>query len=146
MKFKDGHGREWNIQFNFQVLCKVEDELGHKIMENPTNLPTSPRAYVEIAWLCIEQQAEKAGVTPHDFGISLDGPAMDSLIKCICMELAVFFEGPRPGASELLRKSIENQEKFNKVSKEMIAQAFDEMFSGLQGLSESSLGGTASGS
>lgn len=145
MKFKDGHGREWSIQFNFQVLCKIEDDLGYKIMENPTNLPTNPRAYVEIAWLCIEQQAEKAGVSPSDFGLSLDGQAMDSLIKCICMELAVFFEGPRPGASELLRKSIENQEKFSKVSKEVVAQAFDEMFLGLQGLSASSPGGTTSG-
>lgn len=145
MKFKDGLGREWVIQFNFHTLCRVEDELGYKIMENPTDLPNNPRAYVEIAWLCVEQQAEKAGVSPSDFGLSLDGQAMDNLIKCICLELAVFFEGPRPGASELLRKSIESQDKLSKVSKEVIAQAFDEMFSDLQGLSVSSPGGTASG-
>lgn len=132
MKFKDTKGRDWNIQFNFRLLCRVEDELGYKIMEDPTSLPVSPRAYVEIAFLCIEDQAKDAGVTPEDFGTSIDGEVYEALQRAVLLELAVFFEAPRPGASALLRKAVEMNDSLNAMGAQAIEKACEEASSALQ--------------
>ena len=90
MKFTDTKGREWTIKFDFHTLCQIEDDLGYRIMEDPTSLPSAPKAYVEIAWLCVEEQAEKLGVLPQDFGRSIDGVVFDKIQRGILEELAVF--------------------------------------------------------
>jgi hypothetical protein len=125
MRFTDTKGREWTIKFDFQTLCQIEDELGYPIMEDPTSLPTKAKAYVEMAWFCIEEQAEKAGVTPEDFGKSIDGKVFDDIQKGILEELAVFFEAPRPGASALIRKAVELVEKGNQLQLQAVEKALD---------------------
>lgn len=136
MKFKDAKGREWKVQFNFRNLCRISDELEVDLIDNPTELPKSARKYVEIAWLLVEEQAEKEGVTPEDFGSSLDGNAFKSMQEALLLELAVFFEAPRPGVSILIRKSLEMNEKVMGAAKEEMESALERVCSELLGQSQ----------
>jgi len=146
MNFVDGESRKWVVKFDFGTLCRIEDDLGYKILDNPTDLPTSPRAYVEMTWVCIEKQAKELGVSPEDFGSSIDGPAFDRLQRCFFEELAVFFEAPKPGASALIRKAISLSDMQQVMMERVIEQAYDEASSKLQALSASSLGDSQLGS
>lgn len=124
MKFKDNRGREWNVQFNFRLLCRIEDELGYKIMENPSSLPNSLRAYVEMLWVVCEKQAKELGVEPDDFGEALSGKAIQDGIECMIEELAVFFEAPQPVAALVYREGLKRARESGNVQLTMATQAF----------------------
>lgn len=99
MKFRDTKGREWVVRVDFHSLCRIEDELGLPIMEDPSALPQKIRPYVEMLWICIEDQAKELGVTPEDFGRSLAGEEIDAAVNAFVTEYAVFLKAPSPGAS-----------------------------------------------
>lgn len=127
MKFKDARGREWNVQFNFRLLCRIEDELGYKIMEDPTSLPSSLRAYAEMLWIVCEKQAQELGVTPEDFGESLGGKAIQDGIDCMIEELAVFFEAPQPVAAIVYREGLKRgKEKAKELTQEVTKMFVEE--------------------
>lgn len=109
------------MQFNFRLLCRIEDELGYKIMEDPASLPTSIRAYAEMLWVICEKQAAEIGVSPEDFGESLGGQAINDGINAMIEELAVFFEAPQPVAAFALREGMKRaRSKTSEVLGEMI--------------------------
>lgn len=124
MKFKDNRGREWNVQFNFRLLCRIEDELGYKIMEDPSSLPTSLRAYAEMLWLVCEKQAKEIGVDPDDFGESLGGQAIQDGINAMIEELAVFFEAPQPVAAFVYREGLKRAQEKSREVLQAVTQEF----------------------
>ena len=124
MKFKDNRGREWHVQFNFRLLCRIEDELGHKILENPSSLPNSLRAYVEMLWIVCEKQAKELGVEPEEFGEALGGQAIQDGIECMIEELAVFFEAPQPVAALVYREGLKRARENGNEQLSMVTKAF----------------------
>ena len=97
--FKDDKGRKWNLRLTYDIAARIEDELGYLILSKPTELQFTPQAFVEIAWMMIEKQAESISVTPTDFGESLTGDCLMELTQAVLGALSFFLRALSPQAS-----------------------------------------------
>lgn len=132
MIFKDAEGREWVIRFDYGTLCRIEDELGYKILEDPSSLPTGVRDVVKMLWLLIEKQAKEKGVSAQSFGESLQGATINSAILCMVEELAVFFEALQPGVSAAFRKWLEKRSDLASLLYQAAGTALEAKYSSMQ--------------
>lgn len=100
-KFTDNDGRAWVLRLTLGHTEQAMAEMGLDLL-NPVDraegkssalarLNADPRAFVGLAWIMIEAQAEKAGVTPETFGGNLDGPKLAELQEIVLGEVSDFF-------------------------------------------------------
>lgn len=126
MRFTDLKGREWNVRFDFGLMCRIEDELGYKIMEDPASIPDTIRDIVKMLWVVVEKQAKSDGISQDDFNSSLDGDVISAAIRVMIEELAVFFEALQPGVSAIYRKWLENNPKVKELERHLTETILDQ--------------------
>lgn len=95
-KFKDDKGREWTLVLNYHIASRIEDELEIPLLSKLQEVEFSPRHCVEMVWMIIEQQAEKQGVTPEDFGGSIVGDTLEHLSDALMDCVGFFYKGLNP--------------------------------------------------
>lgn len=145
MKFSDTKGREWNIRVDFHSLCRIEDELGLPILENPTAMPNKIRAYVEMIWVLIEDQAIALGVTPEEFGRSLDGESIKVAVDVFIREYAVFLKAPSPAAGAAMEKMWELSQEAGQMVAQVLPSEIEKQYSRFLESQGLSLGDSHSG-
>lgn len=145
MVIVDDKGRSWVLQLNFRTLCRIEDETGWKVLENPLGVPSSIRAWGMIAGIALESQIKEKGIDADDFAEGWCGPQFQALIDGFITELAVFFEGPKPGMAALLRKTLELQHQAVPILLEEVNRVSEQASCGLRELLTGTHGGTPSG-
>lgn len=98
-KFTDATGREWAVGLTVGLLRPLRgigfglDEL--KGTAVGTLAYAEPEKLVELAWLLCEPQADKAGVTPEQFGAAFDGDALDNFADAFMEAVLSFFPSLR---------------------------------------------------
>ena len=110
-KFKDDKGREWTLVLNYHIASRIEDELEIPLLSKLQEVEFSPRHCVEMVWMIIEQQAEKQGVTPEDFGGSIIGDTLEHLSDALLDCVAFFYKGLNPQQAKLLTSMKEMRKK-----------------------------------
>jgi len=111
-KFKDDKGREWTLVLNYHIASRIEDELEIPLLSKLQEVEFSPRHCVEMVWMLIEQQAEKKGVTPEDFGGSVVGETLEHLSDALLDCIAFFYKGLNPQQARLLTNMKEMRRQF----------------------------------
>lgn len=106
--FKDTANREWSLSIDVFLLEQVENRTGVKIGQLLNNnaaalidLLNEPVKFVRVLWVLVEEQAEKAGVKPEQFGRALAGEALGEAANAF-MEALAFFS-PRRQQREMIQ-------------------------------------------
>ena len=120
--FKDNEGRTWSFALNVYQMKRVRARLGIDLVNvialDPDGkvkvdlvdrIAGDPCLLVDILWVCVEEEAKKAGVTDEQFGRSLAGDSIEEATRAFLDELVDFF----PGAKRLfLKKAVELSRKY----------------------------------
>lgn len=92
--FSDSFGREWSVKVVVDTIEKVREidvDLGDVTGQTMKRLAMDDVLLVRSMWLICEEQADKAGVTPRQFGESLFGDAIDDAYEALRGALDDFF-------------------------------------------------------
>lgn len=146
MRFSDLQAREWDVRFDFRTMCRIEDELGYKIMEDPSSIPDGVRDIVRMLWIVVDKQAKERGIDQIAFNESLDGNVISNALRVMIEELAVFFEALQPGVSAIYRKWLSDRPKAMDCEKRVTETILDQPFFFTPESALSSLGVSPSGS
>ena len=118
-RFKDAKGREWDIQINVSQTKRAREILGVSIaglagegFKPLEDLLNNPEALVDLLFLLVKEQAEKAGVTDIDFGSAFDGDVLQEAGMAFTEELALFI---RPTMRETYRRTLEKGKALQKL-------------------------------
>ncbi|VTR96045.1 Uncharacterized protein OS=Isosphaera pallida (strain ATCC 43644 / DSM 9630 / IS1B) GN=Isop_2427 PE=4 SV=1 [Gemmata massiliana] len=96
-RFKDNAGREWAVAIHVHAVEQVEARCGVKIaglfrdgLAGLLELSADPVKFVRALWVLVEDQAEKFGVKPEQFGRALGGDALEASFEAFVHALADF--------------------------------------------------------
>ena len=103
--FKDLKGRNWSIKITFGIIDNIAEELGDDLIDDPTSISLHPRRWVEMLWLCVEEQANKQGVTPEDFGGSLDGGIVRKAMDLFMEDYSDFLSPLHPDGAAVVDRT-----------------------------------------
>ena len=93
-KFKNAAGVEWIVKVTVDVIERVREigvDLGDITAATMKRLAMDDVLLVRTMWLVCEPQAEKAGVTPAQFGEAMLGQALDDAFEALRGSLEDFF-------------------------------------------------------
>lgn len=89
--FRDRMGNAWDLDLNVGVLLRIKSELGFNLLDKPETMPDDIENLVNILWVCVAPQLREKGITPEQFGESLDGGCMKAAVDTFMEELMDFF-------------------------------------------------------
>ena len=67
-------------------------------------MPSGIRDMVNLVWVCVEDQANRLGVTPREFGRRLDGNSIEKAIEAFMESYTDFFCHLQPARGEAIRE------------------------------------------
>ncbi len=107
--FRDSAGREWVVAIHVHALEQVETRCAVKIgallrdqLAGFLELVEDPVKFVRVLWVLVEDQAEKFGVKPEQFGRALGGDALEGAVEAFVGALADFSPSRLRGAIRAL--------------------------------------------
>lgn len=123
--FHDSIGREWKIDINVSSYAKVKTECSFDLLKlfaggesGVEDLLSNPPQLVAVLWTLCEQQAEKAAITPEQFGVGFAGDSLQDAAFALIEATIDFFPNARKRA--LAREVVG---KIKEVETERINQA-----------------------
>lgn len=97
-QFTDLKGRTWAIAITHGDAVRIRKELAvsfyhlcDKESEGLGELLSDPEKFVAVMFSLVEAKANKDGVTPEDFGSSIDGATLEAMGDAFLAALAFFF-------------------------------------------------------
>ena len=102
--FNDTTGETWVVSVTLGTLEDIRERLSVNILDNPSEMPSGIRDMVNLVWVCCEDQANRLGVTPRDFGRRLDGDAIETAIEAFMESYTDFFCRLQPARGEAIRE------------------------------------------
>ncbi len=110
-EFKDTSGRTWQLSISIGSIALVRDLLKvdiyglfEKNMEPLNNLMRDPCQLVNVLYVLVKRQAEKAGVSDEDFGYAFDGDVLLAASDAFMEELVLFFPKQKKTLTTMLQK------------------------------------------
>lgn len=104
-------GRTWELRLTVWTLTEVQKSTGVELAKALQSekgfadlLFADPGTLAGILWTLIEDQATAAGVTPEQFGRSLDGPTIEKATEALLMAVADFV--PRSRIGQAIRDNL----------------------------------------
>jgi hypothetical protein len=95
--FRDRHNREWVLDLDVygveQIHKRTEVRIDQLIANKAAGLEelmSDPVKFVRVLWVLVEEQAERAGVTPEQFGRSLAGDSLEAAADAFLEALQLF--------------------------------------------------------
>ena len=143
--FKDLKGRNWSIKITFGIIDNIAEELGDDLIDDPTSISLHPRRWVEMLWLCVEEQAHKQGVTPEEFGGSLDGGTVRQAMELFMEDYSDFLYPLHPDGAATVKETWRLVMEGRQAKAEMIHLFSENPSTELQGLLDSIQNHTGSG-
>lgn len=144
--FKDLKGRTWSIKITFGIIDNIAEELGDDLIDDPTSISLHPRRWVEMLWLCVEEQARKMDVTPEEFGGSLDGAIVRDAMNKFMEDYSDFLYPLHPDGSAVVRETWKLVMEGRETKADLIHLFSENQSTGLRELLESIQGPIDSGS
>ena len=102
--FNDTTGETWVVSVTLGTLEDIRERFSVNILDNPGEMPSGIRDMVNLVWVCCEDQANRLGVTPRDFGRRLDGDAIETAIEAFMESYTDFFCRLQPARGEAIRE------------------------------------------
>ncbi len=109
--YTDAQGKAWEVRLNVTLLRRVRDVLGLDLnalvadgLADLGKFLRDPMRVVEVLFVLCEEQAQRDGVTPEQFGTALYGDCIVDATDALLEELIDFF--PNPRTRKLLRELI----------------------------------------
>jgi hypothetical protein len=109
--YTDAQGKAWEVRLNVTLLRRVRDVLGIDLnalvadgLAGLGKFLRDPMRVVEVLFVLCEEQAQRDGVSPEDFGTALYGDSIVDATDALLEELIDFF--PNPRTRKLLRELI----------------------------------------
>lgn len=93
-QFKNANGVQWTVKVTVDVIEHVREigvDLGDITAATMKRLAMDDVLLVRTMWLVCEPQAEKAGVTPAQFGEAMVGDTLDDAYEALRGSLEDFF-------------------------------------------------------
>jgi len=93
-------GREWELALNVGLLGRLRRDADFDLGKNTNKerlaetLFADPETIVKVLWVIVEKQAEKASVSPEEFGYGFDGSAIESAATAFMEAIIDFFHRP----------------------------------------------------
>lgn len=143
--FNDLKGRTWNLKITFGIVDNIAEELGDDLIDDPTSISLHPRRWVEMLWLCIEDQAKEKGVTPQDFGGSLDGKTLRDAMELFMEDFSDFLSPLHPDGAAVVRNTWQLVMEGRQCKADLIHLFSENPSTELLEQLESTLGHTGSG-
>jgi hypothetical protein len=142
--FTDAEGRTWSLDLDLTTADEVKREKGIDLIDPEAMSATfvklasgSTRLLVEVLWMLVHPQADKAGVSPEEFGRALKAQAIRDAYAALKDAIADFFLNPDAGAA--MRRTWQAAEKVAAARLEEFTEAKIESLL-LAKLSESTAG------
>ncbi len=136
-EFKDGAGREWSVSLDVflveQVATKTGVHIG-QLLDNAAagfiELLRDPVKFVRVLWVLCEEQGDKHGIKPEQFGRGLFGDPLEDAAGAFSEALADFCpRQQRMILRKLLVKGREVAEKQTAVALKLLDEADHSIFS-----------------
>ena len=108
--FQDTAGKTWTLSLNIVTAKKIRDALAvdffdDDIGETVGKIASNPILLADVLWVCVEEQANKEGVSDEDFGRALGGDVISHATDSFLDELVDFYpEKKRQLLSTMLQK------------------------------------------
>lgn len=110
-KFLDHTGHEWRVLLTYGSAKRVKEATGVNLalagqgaVEWVDALFGDPGALVGVLWELCAEQAQRANVTPEQFGERFDGATLDAAGNALLEAVADFF--PRSRIAQALREKL----------------------------------------
>ncbi len=98
--FKDEKDRSWSIDLTIGAVRKVQKLLSVNLLDlesgKPpllTRLGTDLMLLVDVIYVLVKDQTDKANVSDEEFGLALNGEAASAAQEAFYEELVLFFRG-----------------------------------------------------
>ena len=147
-KFQDTKGRSWSIKLTFGILEEIREEVGTDILADPTSISLEPRKWVEMLWVCIQEQAGKLDVTPQEFGGSLDGECLRNGMEAFMEDLGSFLTPLMPEQAAVVKTAwtavTEGRQAKAQLVLETLGRPFTESLELLESTRRDIAGGSSS--
>ena len=126
--FTDNEGRTWNVEITVDAIRRLKDASGVNLLtvldgDLLERLASDPILLCDVIFTLCAEQAEKAKVTPEDFGKSMGGDVIDAATAAVLEELADFFPSRRRA---LLRKAAGKMDRLQEIALEAAVDAIDD--------------------
>lgn len=123
--FTDAAGRRWVVTISYHTLKRVKAATGVEIakfaeqkFKRLGEMLGDVEAFVNVLWVCVEEQAGKLGVSDEDFGRALGGDALEAAADAFVRAFADF--SPSQAREPLLALARKGKEYAAKVSKSAV--------------------------
>jgi hypothetical protein len=143
--FEDIKGRTWSIRITFGIVDNIAEELGDDLIDDPTSISLHPRRWVEMLWICVEEQAKEQGVTPQDFGASLDGATLRNAMNLFMEDFSDFLSPLHPDGAAVVKNTWNLVMEGRETKADLLHLFSENPSTELLGLLESTLDPTDSG-
>ena len=102
--FNDTADVAWSVTITLGTLEDIRERFSINILDNPSEMPSGIRDMVNLVWVCVEDQANRLGVTPREFGRRLDGNSIEKAIEAFMESYTDFFCHLQPARGEAIRE------------------------------------------
>ena len=124
--FTDRDGRSWDLSLNVGLLARVRQTTGielAKALKSEQALAEAifaePEKLVEVLYVICEAQAQKAGISPEQFGYGFDGEALERATQAMLESIADFF--PRSALARAVKSRL--PQILARADREMVSEA-----------------------
>ena len=112
-KFKDVEGREWDVLVDIEAARRCRkllgfDLLGKDLGGTVTELVSDPVRLVDVLFVVLQPDADKAGITDVQFGRAMRGDAIEAAERALLEALADFFPSQQ---RDQMRRLLATMEK-----------------------------------
>jgi len=120
--FTDSKGQEWHVPITVGTIAKVKNECGVDLLTIVEGtlldkLALNPVLIVSSLYCCCEQQVKQRGLSPEEFGETIDSNTIDSALSALLEALIDFFPSAK---RNMLRKAMEKLEAANQKAVELM--------------------------
>lgn len=136
LAFKDASGWTWVCKLDVGSLQKIRDGFGYDAVDHPEETPEGFFDWVGILYLTLEEQIEKAGLTPEAFAKRLDGEAFERAISAWFEGLVAFIMPQHPIKARMLATQVKRMREWMEAGAEIVDAAAGLEFTDLLGSPE----------
>jgi len=122
--FNDTDGVAWNVVVTLGTLEDIRERLSVNILDNPSEMPTSIRDMVNLIWICVEEQANRIGISPREFGRRLDGDSIEAGIEAFMESYSDFFCRLQPARGEAIKEIWKRGQELEQMTLDNVKKAF----------------------
>jgi hypothetical protein len=123
--FKDKSGRIWQIELTYGLMQQIKNDLGFDLLagnaEDSARLSFDIPSFINVLFLCCEDQAKEHGITDQDFGKLFASNVLKDAFEAFRAEHDDFFQFS-PEAQKVLRAAMGKMHHATQMAADMMIE------------------------